>query len=66
MKSHNKCFNLINPLSWFLLKDCAKTTPSPSGTDLKVKPMFDGRAYARKIKINFIEHDTILNYKGAY
>jgi len=35
----NTCFNLINPLSWFLLKDYAKTTPSPSGTDLKVKPM---------------------------
>ena len=36
----NKCFNLINPLSWFLLEDHAKTTPSlrsSSGADLKVK-----------------------------
>ena len=37
----NKRFNLINPLSWFLREDHAKTTPSPSGTDLKVKPMLD-------------------------
>jgi len=42
--SANKCFNLVNPLSWFLLEDHAKTTPSPSGTDLKVKPMLGGRA----------------------
>jgi len=42
LKKHNKCFNLINPLSWFLLKDYAKTTPSPSGADLKVKPMLEG------------------------
>jgi len=42
-KAQNKCFNLINPLSWFLLKNYAKTTPSPSGTDLKVKPMLEGR-----------------------
>jgi len=26
-----------------LAKDRARTTPSPSGTDLKVKPMLDGR-----------------------
>jgi len=38
-KTSNNRFNLINPLSWFLLEDHAKTTPSPSGTDLKVKPM---------------------------
>jgi len=40
--SSNKSFNLINPLSWFLREDHAKTTPSlrnSSGTDLKVKPM---------------------------
>ena len=39
----NNCFNLINPLSWFLREDDAKTTPSPSGTDLKVKPVLDLR-----------------------
>ncbi len=45
----NTCFNLINPLSWFLHEDHAKTTPSlrivatqrSSGADLKVKPMLD-------------------------
>jgi len=45
----NNCFNLINPLSWFLLEDDAKTTPSlrfvatqrSEGADLKVKLMLD-------------------------
>ena len=42
----NNCFNLINPLSWFVQNNNAQTTPSlrnSSGTDLKVKPMLDGR-----------------------
>jgi len=41
-KKSNNCFNLINPLAWFLREDHAKTTPSlrsSSGADLKVKPM---------------------------
>ncbi|MHB8131600.1 MAG: hypothetical protein ACYDEX_21675, partial [Mobilitalea sp.] len=51
-KSNNR-FNLINPLSWFLREDHAKTTPSlrsSSGPDLKVKPMLGRRAYARAKK----------------
>ena len=47
MFSSNTCFNLINPLSWFLREDYARTTPSPSGTDLKVKPMLGGRYRAK-------------------
>ena len=39
--SPNTRFNLINPLSWFVQNNNAQTTPSPSGTDLKVKPMLD-------------------------
>jgi len=38
----NTCFNLINPLAWFVQNNNAQTTPilrSSSGTDLKVKPM---------------------------
>jgi len=46
----NTCFNLINPLSWFVQKSHAQTTPSlrivatqrSSGADLKVKPMLGG------------------------
>jgi len=48
----NKCFNLINPLSWFLREDNARTTPSlrsSSGTDLKVKPMLERRSRAGRI-----------------
>ncbi|MHB0897515.1 MAG: hypothetical protein ACYC1A_08215 [Spirochaetales bacterium] len=41
-KRPNNCFNLINPLAWFLREDHARTTPSPSGTDLKVKPTLEG------------------------
>jgi len=41
-KVHNNRFNLINPLAWFLREDCARTMPSPSGTDLKVKRMLEG------------------------
>ena len=44
--SSNTCFNLINPLAWFLRKDHARTMPSlrsSSGADLKVKPMLGGR-----------------------
>jgi len=43
MKS-NKCFNLINPLAWFVQNNNAQTTPSlrsSSGADLKVKPMLE-------------------------
>jgi len=39
----NNRFNLTNPLSWFLREDGARTTPSPEGTDLKVKRMLGGR-----------------------
>jgi hypothetical protein len=42
----NNCFNLINPLSRFVLLATlvyAQTAPSPSGADLKVKHMFHGR-----------------------
>jgi hypothetical protein len=49
----NKSFNLINPLSWFLREDYAKTTPSlrnSSGADLKVKPMLERRSRAGRIK----------------
>ena len=35
----NNRFNLINPLSWFLREDYARTTPSPPGADFKVKRM---------------------------
>ena len=38
----NNRFNLANPLSWFLREDIARTTPSPAGTDLKVKRMLGG------------------------
>jgi len=44
MKKPNTCFNLINPLAWFVQKSHAQTTPSlrsSSGTDLKVKPMLE-------------------------
>jgi hypothetical protein len=45
----NTCFNLVNPLSWFVQNNNAQTTPSlrivatqrRSGADLKVKPMLD-------------------------
>ena len=50
MNSYNNRFNLINPLAWFVQKSHAQTMPSlrsNSGADLKVKPMLDGRAYAR-------------------
>ena len=43
-KKANTCFNLINPLSWFVQNNNAQTTPSlrsSSGADLKVKPMLD-------------------------
>jgi len=46
-KAPNNCFNLINPLAWFVQNNNAQTTPSlrsSSGTDLKVKPMLGGRA----------------------
>jgi len=49
----NKCFNLINPLSWFLQNNNAKTTPSlrsSSGADLKVKPMLEWRSRAGRNK----------------
>ena len=39
----NNRFNLTNPLAWFLREDDARTTPSPAGTDLKVKRMLYGR-----------------------
>jgi len=51
-KMPNKCFNLINPLAWFVRKSHAQTTPSlrsSSGTDLKVKPMLDG-PFGRELK----------------
>ena len=35
----NKRFNLINPLARFVQNNNAQNAPSPSGTDLKVKPM---------------------------
>ncbi len=41
----NTCFNLINPLSWFVQERRAQTTPSlrsSSGADIKVKPMLGG------------------------
>jgi hypothetical protein len=44
----NNCFNLINPLSWFVQNNNAQTTPSPSGADLKVKPMLDARCAGGK------------------
>jgi len=37
-----------------LLKDYAKTTPSPSGTDLKVKPMFGGRFAQRNDSLRIV------------
>ena len=40
-KKSNNRFNLTNPLAWFLREDNARTTPSPTGTDLKVKRMLD-------------------------
>jgi len=48
----NTCFNLINPLAWFVQNNNAKTTPSlrallrdeRSGADLKVNQMLGGRA----------------------
>jgi len=44
----NNCFNLINPLARFVQNNNAQNAPSPSGTDLKVKPMLGRRASARK------------------
>ena len=65
--SANKCFNLVNPLSWFLLEDHAKTTPSPSGTDLKVKPMLGGRASrAHKIKMHYLLQRKLLDNTGYH
>jgi len=46
--SANNCFNLINPLAWFVQKSHAQTMPSlrsSSGADLKVKPMLEGLAF---------------------
>jgi hypothetical protein len=37
-KISNKSFNLINPLARFVQNNNAQNAPSPSGTDLKVKP----------------------------
>jgi len=47
----NNCFNLINPLAWFVQKSHAQTMPSlrsSSGTDLKVKPMLGRRSRAAR------------------
>ena len=40
-KIANTCFNLINPLARFVQNNNAQNAPSPSGTDLKVKPMLE-------------------------
>jgi hypothetical protein len=47
--SHNNRFKLTNPLEWFLRHLLARTTPSPAGTDLKVKRIV--RSISRR-KIN--------------
>jgi hypothetical protein len=56
----NNCFNLINPLAWFLREDHAKTMPSPSGTDLKVKPMLGGRLRRKMIHVEVIAKNVNL------
>ena len=48
----NTCFNLINPLAWFVQNNNAQTTPSlrsSSGADLKVKLMLDRRLRRQEI-----------------
>jgi hypothetical protein len=48
----NNCFNLINPLSRFVLLATlvyAQTAPSPSGADLKVKHMLGRPSALNKI-----------------
>jgi len=50
--SPNTCFNLINPLAWFVQNNNAQTMPSPrnsSGADLMVKPMLE-EAFGQNIK----------------
>ena len=57
-KMPNKSFNLINPLSWFVQKSHAQTTPSlrsSSGADLKVKPMLEGLANLKKSYIGDVD-----------
>jgi len=49
-KPANNCFNLINPLARFVQKSHAQNAPSPSGTDLKVKPMLEWRSRAGRNK----------------
>ena len=49
-KTPNKSFNLINPLARFVQKSHAQNAPNPSGTDLKVKPMLEGRYRADTIR----------------
>jgi len=45
-KKANNCFNLINPLAWFVQEQQCTNHAKPSfrsGTDLKVKQMLGGR-----------------------
>jgi len=47
METPNTCFNLVNPLSWFVQEQQCTNHAKPSlrsGADLKVKPMLGGRA----------------------
>jgi hypothetical protein len=50
-KMPNKCFNLINPLAWFVQEQQCTNHAKPSlrsGADLKVKPMLGRRASRAK------------------
>jgi hypothetical protein len=48
MKKPNTCFNLVNPLSWFVQEQQCTNHAKPSlrsGADLKVKLMLGGRRF---------------------
>jgi hypothetical protein len=49
-------------LSWFLREDHAKTTPSPLGTDLKVKPMLGGRLRRIRNKMDQTINMNLFDY----
>ena len=53
MGNSNTCFNLINPLSWFVQEQQCTNHAKPSlrsGADLKVKPMLECPNNSRKKK----------------
>jgi len=60
-KKSNNRFNLTNPLARLCaVEDEAQTAPSPTGTDLQVKRMFNGRGAFAPRTANLILARAIL------